>query len=140
MAIVLSLTPYLAFVLAPLALIALWQNRLLLATVCAAIGVGILILAAPAAFPGDRPDPIADADGLRVASVNLLYSNDRIDEVVATLHDLGPDVIVFNEYTAEHQSALQASELARRLPESGRSHRSVRGRDRPVEPRAGDHR
>ena len=115
-AIVLSLTPYLGLVLAPLVIIALWQRWLLLATVCAAIGVGILILAAPAAYPGDRPDPIAGAVGLRVASVNLLYSNDRIDDVVSTLRDLAPDVIVFNEYTAEHQSALQASDLADDYP------------------------
>ncbi|HYN33793.1 MAG TPA: hypothetical protein VES40_14310, partial [Ilumatobacteraceae bacterium] len=101
-AIVQSLTPYLGLLLVPLGLIALWQRRLYLATASAAIGVGILILAAPVAFPNNRPEPIADAIGLRVASVNLLYSNDRIDEVVATLHDLAPDVIVFNEYTAEH--------------------------------------
>ncbi len=115
-AIVQSLTPYLALLLAPIALIALWRRRLYLATACSAIGLGILILAAPLAFPDDQPEPIADAVGLRVASVNLLYSNDRVDDVASTLHDLGPDVIVFNEYTSGHQSSLEGSPLADDYP------------------------
>jgi endonuclease/exonuclease/phosphatase (EEP) superfamily protein YafD len=90
---------------------ALWRRRLQLATVGAAIGIGILVLAAPLAFPNEQADPVVDAVGLRVASVNLLYRNDRIDDVAYTLADLAPDVIVFSEYTAEHQAALQTSEL-----------------------------
>jgi endonuclease/exonuclease/phosphatase (EEP) superfamily protein YafD len=112
MAIVQSLTPYLGLLLAPIALIALWRRRLRLVAVCGAIGLGLLVLAAPLAYPDRQPDAITGAVGLRVASVNLLYSNDRIDDVVTTLHDLAPDVIVFNEYTAEHQSSLQGSTLA----------------------------
>jgi endonuclease/exonuclease/phosphatase (EEP) superfamily protein YafD len=115
-AIVQSLTPYLALLLVPVALIAVWQRHLYLVTTCSAIGLGILVLAAAPAFPDDQPDPITDAVGLRVASVNLLYSNDRVDDVAATLHDLAPDVIVFNEYTTEHQSTLQDSALADDYP------------------------
>ena len=115
-AIVQSLTPYLGFLLVPVALVAVWRRHLYLVTACCAIGLGILVLAAAPAFPDDQSDPIADAVGLRAASVNLLYSNDRIDDVAATLHDLAPDVIVFNEYTAEHQSTLQGSTLADDYP------------------------
>ena len=115
-AIVLSLTPYLGLVLVPLVIIACGSVGRLLATACARSASGSSSSPLPPAFPGDQPDPIADAVGLRVASVNLLYSNDRIDDVVATLHDLAPDVIVFNEYTAEHQSTLQSSALADDYP------------------------
>jgi endonuclease/exonuclease/phosphatase (EEP) superfamily protein YafD len=111
-AIIQSLTPYLGLLVVPITLVALWRRRLRLATVCAAIGFGILVLAAPLAFPNEQADPVANAVGLRVASVNLLYRNDRIDDVADTLADLAPDVIVFSEYTAEHQAALQRSELA----------------------------
>jgi endonuclease/exonuclease/phosphatase (EEP) superfamily protein YafD len=111
-AVIQSLMPYLGLVVVPIALVALWRRRLRLATVCAAIGFGILVLAAPLAFPDEQAEPIADAAGLRVASVNLLYRNDRIEDVADTLADLSPDVIVFSEYTAEHQAALQSSDLA----------------------------
>ena len=111
-AIVLSLTAYLGLLLVPLAAIALWQRWLVLAMACGAVGIGLLILAAPVAYPGHRPEPITGAAGVRVASVNLLYSNDRLDEVVTTLEDLSPDIIVFSEYTIDHQSTLQGSALA----------------------------
>ena len=111
-AVVQALTPYLGVLLVPIALVALWRHRFTLATTCAAIGLGILLLAAPLAFPDAQPDPVAGAIGLRIASVNLLYTNDRIDEVARTLETLAPDVIVFNEYTPEHQAVLQHSPLA----------------------------
>lgn len=111
-----SLTPYLGFLLVPIALVALWRRRFHLATVCVAIGFGILVLSAPLAFPGDQPEPVEGAQGLRIASVNLLYRNDRIDDVAAMLDELAPDVIVFAEYTTEHQAALQRHHLADRYP------------------------
>ena len=80
-AVIQSLTPYFGLLVVAIAVVALWRRRLRLATVCAAIGFGILVVAAPLAFPDDQADPMADAVGLRVASVNLLYRNDRIDDV-----------------------------------------------------------
>jgi len=115
-AVVQSLTPYLGLVLAPIAVIALVQRRFSLATICGAVGLGALLLAAPLAFPDGQAEPDADATGLRVAAVNLLYGNDRIGEVAADLSAISPDVIVFNEYTPEHQTALQGSPLARDYP------------------------
>ncbi len=111
-AVMQSLTPYLGLLLAPIGVVAVIRGRLALAATCGAIGLGILLLAAPLAVPDDQPPPMAGATGLRVASVNLLYGNDRIDEVAADLAELAPDVIVFNEYTPEHQRALRNSPLA----------------------------
>jgi endonuclease/exonuclease/phosphatase (EEP) superfamily protein YafD len=111
-----SLTPYLGLLLAPIAVVAVLLRRFVLATTCTAIGLGLLLLAAPLAFPDGQPPPAAGATGLRVASVNLLYDNDRVGEVAALLADVAPDVIVFNEYTAEHQRTLLDSPLADRYP------------------------
>jgi endonuclease/exonuclease/phosphatase (EEP) superfamily protein YafD len=111
-----SLTPYLGIVVIAVALVALWARRLLMVTVAAAIGFGIVVLGTPLAFPDEQPDPIDGAAGLRVASVNLLYRNDRIGEVADQMDQLTADVIVFTEYTAQHQAALLASPVAGRYP------------------------
>ena len=111
-----SLTPYLGVVVVVVALVALWTRRLVLVTVAAAIGVGIVVLGTPLAFPGERPDPVDGAAGLEVASVNLLFSNDRIADVIEQMDRLTADVIVFTEYTAQHQDALLASPVAERYP------------------------
>lgn len=111
-----SLTPYLGVVVVMVALGALWTRRLVLVTVAAAIGVGIAVLGTPLAFPGERPDPVDGAAGLEVASMNLLFSNDRIADVIEQTDGLTADVIVFTEYTEQHQAALLASAVAERYP------------------------
>jgi endonuclease/exonuclease/phosphatase (EEP) superfamily protein YafD len=111
-----SLTPYLGFAVTAIALVALWTRRLVLVTVASAIAFGILILGTPLAFPGEQPDPIDGATGLEVASVNLLYSNDRIADVAEQMDQLAADVIVFTEYTAQHRDALSSSPVAERYP------------------------
>jgi endonuclease/exonuclease/phosphatase (EEP) superfamily protein YafD len=98
------------------ALVALWTRGLVLVTVASAIGFGIVVLGTPLAFPDDQPDPIDGAAGLEVASVNLLFSNDRIADVAEQMDQLTADVIVFTEYTAQHQAALLASPVADRYP------------------------
>jgi endonuclease/exonuclease/phosphatase (EEP) superfamily protein YafD len=111
-----SLTPYLGVFVVVVALVALWARRLVLATVAAAVGFGIVVLGTPLAFPGEQPDPIGGAAGLEVASVNLLYRNDRIDDVAEQMDQMTADVIVLTEYTEEHQAALLASPVAERYP------------------------
>lgn len=111
-----TLTPYLGVVVIVVALVALWTRRLVLVTVAAAIGFGIVVLGTPLAFPGEQPHPIDGAAGVEVASVNLLFSNDRIADVAEQMDQLTADVIVFTEYTAQHQAALLASPLAERYP------------------------
>lgn len=111
MAVVQSLTPYLALAMAPLAVLALVRRRVGLALTAAAIGMGGLALAWPILVVADRPAAAAGADGIRIASVNLYYGNGQIDEVASDLLALDVDVIVFVEYTAEHQRALRASDL-----------------------------
>ena len=111
-----SLTPYLGVVVIAVAFVALWTRRLLLVTVAAAIGFGIVVLGTPLAFPDGQPDPIDGAAGLEVASANLLFSNDRIADVADQMDQLAADVIVFTEYTAQHQAALLSSPLAERYP------------------------
>ncbi|TFH14191.1 MAG: endonuclease/exonuclease/phosphatase family protein [Acidimicrobiales bacterium] len=111
-----SLTPYLGLVLLPVAALALWGRRLTLTITCVAVGFGILVLATPLAFPDDQAEPIDGATGLRVAALNLLYTNNRSGAVAEKLTTLSPDVIVFSEYTTSHQAILQASDLADDYP------------------------
>lgn len=111
-----SLTPYLGVVVIAVALVALWALRLLMTTVAAAIGFGIVVLGTPLAFPDESPEPIDGAAGLEVASVNLLFSNDRIADVAEQMDRLIADVIVFTEYTEQHQAALLASPVVDRYP------------------------
>lgn len=115
-AVVQTLTPYLGVVLAPIGVLAVVLRRWSIAAVSSAVGLGILILAAPLAFPGDQPAAASGATGLRVATANLLYANDRTEDVAVVLDDLAADVIVLTEYTPEHQRRLLASPLADRYP------------------------
>jgi endonuclease/exonuclease/phosphatase (EEP) superfamily protein YafD len=111
-----SLTPYLGAVVAVVALVALWTRRLVLVTVASAIGFGIVVLGTPLAFPEEQSDPIEGAVGLEVASVNLLFNNDRIADVAEQMDRLTADVIVFTEYTEQHQDVLLVSPVADRYP------------------------
>jgi endonuclease/exonuclease/phosphatase (EEP) superfamily protein YafD len=111
-AIVQVLLPYSLLVLVPVAGIAWWRRNLLLATASAGVAAGVLLLAAPLAFPVDRPDVQAGASGVTIASANLLFLNERVTDVAAELEARQPDVIVFNEFTAEHQMTLAATPLA----------------------------
>ncbi|HSM66048.1 MAG TPA: endonuclease/exonuclease/phosphatase family protein [Ilumatobacteraceae bacterium] len=120
-----ALTPHLGLILVPAALYSLWRSARIMTMTCIAIGLGLLILATPLAFPADRPQADPDATGLRVASINLYVRNDRVDEIARRLHDLEPDVIVFVEYTRRHRKALQTTELAADYPH--RTDRNARG-------------
>ncbi|HSP30228.1 MAG TPA: endonuclease/exonuclease/phosphatase family protein [Ilumatobacteraceae bacterium] len=124
-AIVQSLTPYLAVVLVPVVLIAMWRRQLLIVTVASAIGFGIGVLAAPLAFPDPQPAVAERSTGLRVASLNLWWQNPEIEAVADRLTTVDVDVIVFSEYTLEHQSALEAASFASDFPH--RSERTERG-------------
>ena len=109
-----SLTPYLALLIAPVAVVALLRRHLWMALVSALIGIGALVLAVPLVFPPGPPAAADRAAGVRIASLNLLYTNQasNLQRVADDLGALDPDVIVFTEYTKEHQQVLQASALA----------------------------
>jgi endonuclease/exonuclease/phosphatase (EEP) superfamily protein YafD len=107
-----ALTPLLALLLVPVGAVALWQGRYLMAVIAGVVGLGALILMAPLVFRSSPARPADDTERLRVGLANLLYGNERIDNVVADLAARDLDVIVFNEYTPEHQTALLASVLA----------------------------
>jgi endonuclease/exonuclease/phosphatase (EEP) superfamily protein YafD len=111
-AVVQSLTPYLGVALVPVILVALWRGRLELVTVATAVTFGVAVLGTPLAVPDRQRPPAPGSTGLRVAAVNLWFENARIDDVDDALAELDADVIVFSEYTPEHQAALQASALA----------------------------
>jgi endonuclease/exonuclease/phosphatase (EEP) superfamily protein YafD len=111
-AIIQSLTPYLAVSLVPVIVVALWHARLLMVTVATSIGFVLAVLGTPLAVPDPQPPAAAGSTGLQVASLNLFYENEQIADVDETLADLDADVIVFSEYTQSHQRVFEASALA----------------------------
>ncbi len=111
-----SLTPYVLLAIVPIAGVACWRGRDLLAVVASVIGVGGLLLASPLVFAPSQARPGDDAVGLRVASANLFYENTSVAALATELADHDIDVVVFNEYTAEHQRILLAHPLAARFP------------------------
>lgn len=110
-AILQTLTPYLLLLLAPIAVWALWKARYPMAAGASLIGLFGMLLATPLVFAASQQSAAPGALGFHVASVNLLYQNDRIEEVAADLVERDVDAIVFNEYTAEHEAALADSAL-----------------------------
>ena len=109
-----SLTPYAVVPTAVVAIVAALGRRALLALVAGSIGASMLWLAAPLAFPPDRP--ATTGEPLRIASVNLLYTNDDVVAAADVLADLDLDVVAFHEYTDEHARLLRCHRLARLLP------------------------
>lgn len=116
LAVAQTLIPYLGVVAAAIAGIAFWRRRLSLANVSCATGALVLFIAAPLVFSESQPPAAPDAEGLRVASVNILYLNEHVDDLVPVLAALDADVIAFNEYTDRHAATLEASDLADRYP------------------------
>jgi len=125
MAVGQSLTPYLAMTLVPVVLVALWRRQLILVATACAIGFGVAVLATPLAFPESQPPAAANSTGLSVAALNLWYENPDIGAVADVLAEVDVDVIVFSEFTLEHQAALEASPLVGEYPY--RSERTRRG-------------
>ncbi len=111
-----SLTPYFIPIIATVAAIALWRRWHAVGLTASMVGAALLLLATPLAFPPSQPTPLNDAAGLRVAAVNLLYTNERTFEIADDLADRGLDMIVFSEYTARHQAALLAHPIAADFP------------------------
>lgn len=109
-------TPYLGVATTAITAVALVRRRLTLTAAAAATSAAVLALSAPVVFPGAQPAPAADATGLRVAAVNLLYGNTRIDEVADVLLAVDADVLTLAEYTPAHQAVLRASPVAARYP------------------------
>ncbi len=122
LAVAQTLVPYGGILVALIAGVALWRRRPRLAAVACASGTAVLLLAAPLAFPGPRATAAPGSTGLVVASANLLYLNERPDDVPAALANLDADVLVLLELTPEQEAALQASALDDRYPyRAGRS-------------------
>lgn len=111
-----SLTPYTTAALVPIAGIAAWRGRHSITAAASAIGLAGLLLASPLIFPPSQPEPVENAAGLRVASVNLFYGNPSVEAVADELVGIEAAVIVFNEFTAEHRDVLHDHPFAADFP------------------------
>ncbi len=81
-------------------------------------GLALVSLAAvtPVAFADDLPDPIDGASPFDLVTANVLYTNDRIDEVADLLGEVDADVIALVEITPVALAQLDAHPLAERYP------------------------
>ena len=111
-----ALTPYVIAGLIPVCVISLWLERERLAATASVIGLSGLLLAVPFAFPPSQPAPVEDASGVRAAAVNLLFSNPSVDRVADDLLDRDLDVVVFIEYTSDHEQVLEHHSLVEQFP------------------------
>lgn len=110
-----ALTPYLPWFLAPVAVLSSARQHHVVASAAALAGLTVLLLAVPLVFPSS-PRPADGAVELRVGVANLLYTNDRTDEIADDLFALDLDVIVFTELTDAHLVRLEAHRLADEFP------------------------
>lgn len=111
-----SLTGFASLALIPTIAYAVASRWYVMAGVGALAVLGVVVLAVPLIFPGDQPDARPGAQGVRIAVVNLLYENDQVREVADVLATRSADLIVFSEYTAEHQAELLAHTLVDDYP------------------------
>lgn len=112
LAVAQTLTPYATVALVPVLALAVAREWWRVGVVGALVGLGGILLAAPLVFTPDQPIPDEHAQPVRIAVLNLLYENDRTTEIADTLDRVDADVIVFTEYTPEHQRRLLAHPLA----------------------------
>ncbi len=111
-----SLTPYMVLALAPTALVALCSRSYAAGLAAGATGLAGLAVVAPIVFAGGGASADERSAGLTVASVNLLYTNERVDDIAVVLAERAAQLIAFSEYTAEHHHTLDRSPLRERYP------------------------
>lgn len=108
-----AMTPWALLPLTVVACAAAWTDRDRLGFVAALVGLGVVALALPLALTGPGPGPAGD-ERLTVMSVNVLYSNERIDEVADEVERLAPDVVAFAEVTGDVLTMLRDHPFAER--------------------------
>jgi endonuclease/exonuclease/phosphatase (EEP) superfamily protein YafD len=113
-----TLTPHLTIAMMPVAVVAVRRRQVPTAVAAALVGAGGATLLAPVIAPsrrGERERHHPD-DAVRIATVNLLYTNQRSSAIADDLLDRSFDVIVFTEYTAHHRALLDAHHLVDHYP------------------------
>lgn len=111
-----TLTPHIATGLVTAALLGVRRSRPVLATSAAVVGVAGLAITSPVVRPSPRPRAAAGAAGVRVGTVNLLYTNGRTVDVADLVASRDLDVVVFTEYTQAHHDVLTSHPVADRYP------------------------
>ncbi|TFD30671.1 endonuclease/exonuclease/phosphatase family protein [Cryobacterium cryoconiti] len=79
------------------------------------VGVQVLLLVSAIGWNGTRSAPVGSG-ALRIVSANVLLDNTQVPDLARELVATGADVIVLQEVTPEHVTALNASPLAAAYP------------------------
>ncbi len=111
-----SLTPHAAMLL-PVAVVAGRRRSRAATAITAASSLALAALAVPLARQRQREAVRAPGGPpSRVATANLLHSNDEVRRAADALLAATPDVVAFTEYTRAHHAELEQHPLATRLP------------------------
>jgi endonuclease/exonuclease/phosphatase (EEP) superfamily protein YafD len=110
-----SLTPWLLLPAFPIAVVAAWRKRRALALTAAGVAVALLVLSAPIAFPGGRPDVPADAPRFSVAFANVYHHNESAAAGEAVLAP-DADVLAVVELNEAMNEQLQQLGVDERYP------------------------
>jgi len=111
-----ALTPWATVPLVGLAVLAAATHRDRLGFVAASVAIGHLVIVAPLVFPDRGPAAAPAAAPVSVTFVNLLYSNDRVDQAVDSLFSADSDVIAMAELSSPQIAVMSAHPLAGRYP------------------------
>ncbi len=111
-----ALTPWATVPLVGLAVFGAATHRDRLGFAAAFVAIGHLVVVAPLVFPDRGPAVAPGAEPVSVTFVNLLYSNERVDEAAASLFGSDSDVIAMAELTSQQVAVLSAHPLAARYP------------------------
>jgi len=111
-----SLTPWTTLPLVGLAVFAAATHHDRLGFVTAVVAVAHLVVVTPLVFPDRGPAAAPGAEPISVTFVNLLYSNERVEEAADSLFGADADVITLAELTSQQLAVLSAHPLAGRYP------------------------
>lgn len=115
-AIVQSLTPWLLPPVVMAAIVAATAGRNVLGFAGATVGLALLAVTAPLVFAARGPHAAAGTATVRLATSNLLYTNDHVVDAADRLGDLDADVLAMNEVTHALAAQLHDTDLAARYP------------------------
>lgn len=101
----------------PLAGVALWRRRWVMAGTALAIGVAQLgWIGGAVGWHGPQPAPVGSVP-LRLVTANMMWDNAVVDKLAGELIAVGADVILLQEVTPANLAALEATPLWAAYPE-----------------------
>lgn len=104
-----ALTPAVLAPSIPLAAIAVWRRRWVLAAIQTVVAVVLIVLVWPVIAHGSPPSVPVGAPSVRIAFANTYFDNEQPEAAAATLLSLDADLVGMAEFTPRQEEALAAA-------------------------------